>query len=449
MAKRLSEGKITTANARKSLAEGVHWRRLDADCHLGYRRGKRSVWLVRWRNHFGGANYRQAPIGIANDMNDRSTPGALTFDEAEKLARVKIAEARSEAAITASGPVSTVASAVEAYIRMRDGRHSKRAGRPVRSDAGRRLRRYVLGQPARGRQPEIQATELAGLPLHKLTERSLSTWREGLPEDLKPTSKQRLFNDLKAALNEAAKTDRDRLPANLPSIIKHGLRAISDDAADNSVARENQILADKDIARLVAAAKEVDDEQGWNGDLFRLVLVLAATGARFSQLVRARVSDLQLGERRILVPASRKGKGKAGSIAVPLGDDVLNMLKPAADNRPADAYLLERWRSVQVAGSVGIWERNRRGPWQASSELTRPWAEIRDKAELPAVIPYALRHSSIVKGIRANLPIRLVAALHDTSVIMIERHYSKWITSGLEDMARGAIVPLIPEGEHV
>jgi hypothetical protein len=59
------------------------------------------------------------------------------------------------------------------------------------------------------------------------------------------------------------------------------------------------------------------------------------------------------------------------------------------------------------------------------------------------VIPYALRHSSIVRGIRANLPIRLVAALHDTSVRMIERHYSRWITEGLEEMAAGAIVPLL------
>jgi hypothetical protein len=40
---------------------------------------------------------------------------------------------------------------------------------------------------------------------------------------------------------------------------------------------------------------------------------------------------------------------------------------------------------------------------------------------------YALRHSSIVRGLKANLPIRLVAALHDTSVEMIEKHYSAFI----------------------
>jgi hypothetical protein len=53
---------------------------------------------------------------------------------------------------------------------------------------------------------------------------------------------------------------------------------------------------------------------------------------------------------------------------------------------------------------------------------------------MPHVIPYALRHSSIVRGLRANLPIRLVAALHDTSVVMIERHYGRYIADGLEEL---------------
>ena len=42
-----------------------------------------------------------------------------------------------------------------------------------------------------------------------------------------------------------------------------------------------------------------------------------------------------------------------------------------------------------------------------------------------AVVPYALRHTSIVRGIRSNLPVRLVAASHDTAVSMIEAHYAE------------------------
>ena len=70
------------------------------------------------------------------------------------------------------------------------------------------------------------------------------------------------------------------------------------------------------------------------------------------------------------------------------------------------------------------------------------------RAKLPDAIPYSLRYSSIVRGIRANLPIRLVAALHDTSVPMIERHYGRWIADGLEELAARAVVPLVPEGAN-
>jgi len=40
---------------------------------------------------------------------------------------------------------------------------------------------------------------------------------------------------------------------------------------------------------------------------------------------------------------------------------------------------------------------------------------------MPEVIPYALRHSSIVRGLRKGLPIQQVAKLHNTSVKTIER----------------------------
>lgn len=59
-----------------------------------------------------------------------------------------------------------------------------------------------------------------------------------------------------------------------------------------------------------------------------------------------------------------------------------------------------------------------------------------------ATIPYAPRHSSIVRGLRAGLPIRLVAALRDTSVGMIERHYSRWIIDGRWELVTRSLVPI-------
>ena len=68
------------------------------------------------------------------------------------------------------------------------------------------------------------------------------------------------------------------------------------------------------------------------------------------------------------------------------------------------------------------------------------------RAGLPAeTVPYALRHSSIVRALGAGLPVRLVAAMHDTSTSMIERHCSGAISSMLDDMASAALVPLVRE----
>jgi hypothetical protein len=103
-------------------------------------------------------------------------------------------------------------------------------------------------------------------------------------------------------------------------------------------------------------------------------------------------------------------------------------------DRPKEAPLFERWSYKQEAGSI-VWRRSERGPWK-TAELTRPWHAIRERAGLPEAIPYALRHSSIVRGLRNRLPIQHVAKLHNTSVKMIERHYAKYISTALEDLYR-------------
>lgn len=158
-----------------------------------------------------------------------------------------------------------------------------------------------------------------------------------------------------------------------------------------------------------------------------------------------RVADVQVSERRLMVPGSYKGRGgNSGSDPIPVGDDVIEVLLPAIVGRPSDAPLFERWIHVQDPGSIA-WKKSERGPWKRC-ELTRPRRAIRERADMPKAILYALRHSSIVRSLRKNLPIQQVAKLHNTSVKMIERHYAKYIATALEDLARAAVVPLAPRG---
>ena len=447
MSKTLTEAQVTTANARSRLGLGVHWRRLDAEAHLGYRKGKQSgVWFVRWRNHHEGGNYKQVPVGVANDINDKPAAGILTFEQAVRKAREAVARARIEAASQAAGPAPTVRSAVESYVKERDAREKRRTGRDVRSDAGTKLRRYVLGQEKRGNQEAVEPAPLASVHLHALTEDDLITWRDGLPEDLKVTTRQRFVNDLKAALNAAwprLSADRKQLNPTFLAIVKAGFKAERiDDDDDVSVARDNQILTDEEVGSILQAACEVDQEQGFDSDLYRIVVCLAATGARYAQVRRMRVGDVQVSALRLIVPGSYKGRGgNGGSDPIPVGEDVIEVLLPAIAGRPSDAPLFERWIHEQEPGGIA-WKKSERGPWKRG-ELARPWKAIREHAGMPQVIPYALRHSSIVRGLRKGLPIQQVAKLHNTSVKMIERHYAKYIATALEDLARAAVVSLV------
>lgn len=174
-----------------------------------------------------------------------------------------------------------------------------------------------------------------------------------------------------------------------------------------------------------------------------MILVLAATGARFSQIQRLRVADVQVARSRIILPPSHKGVGGTKiSTPFPLASSDMAALLPVIEGRGGNEVLLHRWRKKQVVGAVR-WERDSRGAWNAASELSRPWKLIRNMALTPNADVYALRHSSIVRFIRQRMPTHLVAALHDTSVAMIERHYGRYITHGLDDLAAQAVVPLL------
>ncbi|MDP2354494.1 MAG: tyrosine-type recombinase/integrase [Beijerinckiaceae bacterium] len=187
----------------------------------------------------------------------------------------------------------------------------------------------------------------------------------------------------------------------------------------------------------------MDLDCGADGDTARMVMILAVTGARFGQVARMLVSDVHHDVSRLMVPTSRKGRGNKTTerTAIPVGTDVIEALRPAWEGRTGSSPLLERWRHRQIAPAK--WERERRGAWASASDLRRAWARIIAIANVGSdTLPYALRHSSVVRGLRAGLPTRLVAALHDTSVGMIEAHYAAFVVDAMEEVAARAVLPL-------
>jgi integrase len=411
--------------------------RLVADgVHIGYRRstvsGRAGTWLVR--RYLSVGDYETANLGTADDSPDMPADGqrVLTFDQAQAAARDwarrRVESVRTEIRL-ASSP--TVRTAIEIYVSARKSRHAE-AGR----DAELRLAHHVLKAP------------LAERKLLDLSDTDLARWRAGLKRGgrgnetgkapLAPGTVARLLNDLRAALTAGAR--KAKAPAELYTTLKDGLRA--PEKPDR--AREKQVLRDTDVRRLVECATSHDVDFG------ALVLVLAATGARMDQVARIRVVDFQPEAERVMIPVSRKGKGEKqiNHIAVPLPKDVIARLRSLTSDRPGHEALLMRWHHQQVRGdkASGLlprWERIGRRRWSDGSSMTRPWRTVVAAAQLsPGLVPYCLRHSSIVRGLRAGLPISLVAAVHDTSAMMIEKHYGAFIVDATEDLLRRAMVSM-------
>jgi integrase len=192
----------------------------------------------------------------------------------------------------------------------------------------------------------------------------------------------------------------------------------------------NVILSDDVVKRIVEAAYEHDRA------LALLVEVAATTGARLSQLARLEVGDLQSDrpDPRLLMPLSAKGRMRAKRHErrpVPIPAPLACALSEAASSRPLDAPLL-------IRGNGTAW---------GHSKNARHRDDFRMVVEAAGLDPdevtlYSLRHSSIVRQLTANVPIRITAALHDTSVGQIERNYSRHIAEHSDILARRALLNL-------
>ena len=426
MARRLRSGFETrTARLKRPVAKKPEFVKIAFGISLGYRRNAtRGTWVVRVADG-KGANWTKA-IGQADDYDDANGLTILDYWQAQDRARA-VGRPGEDVSPTDDKPLTLHAALdqYEADLKMRGGDVANAV----------RVRRHLTGR--------LLDKHVAALTLN-----DLRTWRDGLtskarrkeptegersasaiadPTPLVPSGINRLCTAMKAALNLAA--DRDgRIASRRPW--EQGLATLPD--AEES---RNVILRDADVRKLVANAPS-------QGIWFSLLVEgLAGTGARVSQLARVNVGDLQdeRADPRIMMPSSRKGSGKKAVLRrpVPISPDFAKRLRQTAKGKAADAPLFmkptgERW---------------------SDSDHSRLFARVVKKSgiatdEAPVITISALRHSSIVRQLLANVPLRVVAALHDTSVAMIERTYSRYIADHTDAIARAAMFSVPPPMQH-
>jgi integrase len=382
---------------------------------LGYRKGARGgSWVAKLVERGRRA---ETTLGTADDDG---AAGSMSYREASEAARAwgKVERERIANGTTTEAEIrpATVGDALNEYIAARTRRDAVN-GR----NAQYRLGRHVLADRT-----------LTGLQLRRLTERDLAAWRARLPQDLAPATLNRMLNDVRAALNVHIEANWRALPVSLKKEVQAGTRA-----APNVQRARQALLSDADVRRVIEATSSVDE------DLGNLVLVLASTGARFRQGSQITVTDVQTEAERIMVPVSFKGRGvkQRQHVPVVVGRDVIARLEPLLAGRVGHEALLQHWVGVKGFGhAVGP---VRREPWRSSNQMFKGWVRALAAAGVEYVEPYALRHSSIVRMLRASVPIRIVAAAHDTSSQMIERHYSQFILDAADELARRALTPLV------
>jgi integrase len=370
---------------------------------LGYRRSRNiSAWVVRCAT--GRGSYRVMNlVGRPDDFEDSDGEHILTFFEAQDAAR-KLARGQD----TNSPRPGTVAEAIADYEQDLLTRGGNKAN-------------------AR-RAKAILSPILLSKPVALLTVRELKHLRDArVAKGGKPASINRGCRALKAALNLAAAHD-SRISNQ--SAWRIGLAALP----DGYYAR-NVILTDDEVRALIAAAYAEDRALGL------LVETAAVTGARVSQLARLEIGDLQddRPDPRLMMPSSKKGKGtkRITRQPVPIPLSLAALLRQAAGERPATDPLL-----LRADGA----------PWRPEiADYRRPFISAVKRAGLdPATVTfYALRHSSITRALLAGVPIRIVAAQHDTSVVMLERTYSQHILDVSDAVARRALLDTQPSGANV
>jgi integrase len=409
MARRVSFAALESRSARlklkirrrpysgPSLARGIA---------LMYRRNKTNgSWVLKASDGHGA--YWTKAFALADDFEDADAKSVLTFyqaqDQAKKLAR-------GDDGGTDSAPI-TIDGALKAYRRDLEAREAN----PYNAD-----------------WPRLHLTStLVSKPVALLTATELKKWRDGLLGTMAPSTINRLCRCLGAALEQAAQHDkrvqnRDAWETGLAGL-------------PNAQEVRNVIISDDKVREFIAAAYRVDHQFGLLTD------TLAITGARPSQAVRLRVGDLHDHPLRpkLMMPKSAKGGGRNRSAkrierySVPITRALALRLKAAAKGRAGDAPLV-----LQSDGSP--WDKNPGQNYHRQVDKAVTAIGL-DPAE---VTMYCLRHSSIVRALLLNVPIRLVASLHNTSVAMIERTYSKYITEHSDAVSRKALLQL-PVGDAV
>ncbi len=358
---------IDTKAKRDRLAKRrePYWYKLILGGFIGYRVGTLGgSWIARYRDNEGKQHYKSLvlPAHLAVNEFDCAVGNAKEwFDNQQQGFRAK------------PGTVQEAADNYTEYLERRKGKASAK-------DAGGRIKLHIL-------------PEFADIPLDKLKLQQVRKWLhsfvvEGSDELVRKSkaTANRNLAVLKALLNLAHKeglTTSDRAWRNIEKF-------------KNADGARQDFLTAEQIKILL---------QNADGNFQHLLKAGVLTGARYGELAKLKVRDLDKGNGLLNIPS-----GKTDPRTFPLTKSTKAFFVNLAKDKLPDTLLLTR---------DGI------NPW-SHGDQSRPMQEAVRKAELPSsVVFYTLRHSFIADVIDKNMNVFDIAKITGTSIDMIDKHYGK------------------------
>jgi len=359
---------------RLKLRREPYWQQISKGKFLGYRRTiAGGSWVARMR-------------GDDNKQKYHALGDVPNYEDALKAANEWM-----ESVGGVDNHRYTLRNAVDDYVKHLEINNSKQSSHDVKL----RLNKHI---PTRLFNTELSSLTTA--QLKRLHNDMVKTEAEGEDERKSKDSANRVLAQLKAALNLAFRDGRVASDTEWSRV----------SAFKNVASSRKLFLTDKQVKALL---------KNTEGGFHRLVKAGVLTGARYGELARVKVKDIDLKDGTIELV------GKTGHRICYLSDDAVKFLKDVCKDRLPEAYLFVKDDGTQ---------------WGKSHHL-RSMRDAVLKSKLPREsVFYSLRHYHISKALLSGMPMQVVAENTGTSVRMIEKHYGKFTRTDRRKMMNEVVL---------
>jgi integrase len=402
MARTIRHSKLDSRTSRAQLPvrNNPYWQAITRGRALGYRKGgKGGTWIAKYRSDDGAR--AQTLLGPADDALDAETAAVMTFAQAQAAARNWFALLDKNAGRRPEP--YTVGQALNDYLANFSGKSLQKT-------------RYTVERHLRPEFGELEVTELTTERLINYVNRLANTpsvYRKDKKGIRKPrpdkadavraqkANANRIFTPLRAALNRAFTMGK-----------------VPDDTAWRRVkpfakvdAPRIRYFTSAEISRLVAAAPD------WFRPLIQAALL---TGARWSELFRMRVRDVDLAAGVVLFPETKSGKPRHAYLT----DEGVELFRQLCGHRSGDQPIF----------------RNQHGREFGTAHQVRPMAETCRAADVEPAGFHILRHTYGSRLAMAGVPMTVIAeALGHADERITRKHYAHLAPSYVRDAVRAGL----------